>query len=139
MEVLPAEFAGYEPGDLGSHMLRKGATSWMSNGSTIAPPTDAIDHRGGWTQGPISAVYREQREGSDGFCGRCVAGLPMERAELSAVCPYFSPKKIREREGADSMKTTAYNVCFAGLSESLTPVANMCLASFTITKRRFDI
>ena len=34
-----------------------------------------------------------------------------------------------EREGADSMKTTAYNVCFAGLSESLTPVANMCLAS----------
>jgi hypothetical protein len=43
--------------DIGSHSARKGASTYVSSGSTAAPSSQAINLRGGWAMGGVHDTY----------------------------------------------------------------------------------
>ena len=43
--------------DIGVHSIRKGAATYVSSGSTCAPPQVATNIRAGWTMGPVQDTY----------------------------------------------------------------------------------
>ncbi|KAL7560043.1 hypothetical protein ACA910_000082 [Epithemia clementina (nom. ined.)] len=47
---------GYQPGDIGTHSIRKGSTTFLSSLPSGPPPT-ATCIRGGWTMGHVKVVY----------------------------------------------------------------------------------
>ena len=68
---------GVKPGDLGTHSLRKGASTFVSSGSTAGPSITSICLRCGWSIGGVQDRYIRYERCGDEFCGRCVAGLGM--------------------------------------------------------------
>ena len=44
---------GYDIDELGTHSIRKGATTYAYSGSTASPSSVAINSRGGWTLGSV--------------------------------------------------------------------------------------
>ncbi len=87
--------------DYGSHSMRKGATSYCSNGSIQCPPIVAINIRGGWSMGKIQDTYMRYESAGDMFVGRTACGLQPASREFCLLPPYFIndeliPEIIRE-------------------------------------------
>ena len=84
---------GYEIDDLGTHSIRKGASTYISSGTTAAPSAVAINIRGGWSMG-IHETYMLWEKAGDNYCGRVAAGLPVLSPKF-ACCPpdFIVPKK----------------------------------------------
>jgi hypothetical protein len=79
---------GFELRDLGTHSIRKGATSYL-NSLPGGPPAAAILIRGGWTMGNIQDRYVKYVEAGDQYVGRCIALNPILNVELAASPPFF--------------------------------------------------
>ena len=60
--------------DIGSHSIRKGTISYLSN-LPGGPQQAAICIRAGWTMGTVKDAYMRYMEAGDAFAGRCLAGL----------------------------------------------------------------
>ena len=56
---------GMLPTDIGTHSVKKGATSFCSGGSTVGPSGTAVKPRGGWTMGGIQDTYMRYERASD--------------------------------------------------------------------------
>ena len=87
---------GFKIEDVGVHSWRKGAHTHMNCGSTAGPSAAATCIRGGHSIGSTRDVYVCQEKASDEYCGRLLAGLPVERAEFAASYPDFKPIDLEE-------------------------------------------
>jgi len=74
--ALLKEF-GLEPKDLGTHSTRKGAITYVSNGTTSSPSASSIHIRAGWTMEGMFSVYAQYEKAGDQFTGRVLSGLPL--------------------------------------------------------------
>jgi hypothetical protein len=68
LEKHKGDLDGYEVEDIGTHSIRKGATTYASSGSTTSPSSDAINNQGGWTLGTVRDVLMFYEEA--GYLGR---------------------------------------------------------------------
>jgi hypothetical protein len=76
---------------LGSHSLRKGATTDI--GANPGTTDDrAINRRAGWSNGAINDTYHQYNSGQDRVLGRLTAGyLPEDLETFSTLPPHFMP------------------------------------------------
>ena len=87
-EEIRDEF-GMEVKDIGVHSLRKGAASFVSSGSTCAPPQVATNIRAGWTMGQIQDTYLRYESAGDQYVGCVVSGLPLCSPKFAVLPPQF--------------------------------------------------
>ena len=78
---------GCDVSEIGVHSIRKGAATYVSSGSTCAPPQVATNIRAGWTMGPIQDTYLRYESAGDQYVGRVVSGLPLSSAKFAALPP----------------------------------------------------
>jgi len=71
------------------HSIRKGASSYVSGGSTCAPPQVATNLRAGWSMGGVQDTYLRYEAAGDQYVGRVVSGLPISSPKFSALPPQF--------------------------------------------------
>jgi hypothetical protein len=82
---------GYEIDDIGVHSWRKGAHTFMNSGSTAGPSAAATCIRGGHTMGAVRDIYVLHEKAGDHYCGRILAGLPVNDAKFAVSHPDFVP------------------------------------------------
>ena len=80
---------GFEKGDLGIHSWRKGAHTYMNSGSTAGPSAAATCIRGGHTMGSVRDIYVLHEKAGDQYCGRILAGLPVNDHKFAISHPDF--------------------------------------------------
>lgn len=120
--VLELKRRGYTPDQFGTHSIRKGSAT---SGSTACPSVVSVARRAGWAMGTIGLIYLRYESAGDQFVGRTVTGLPLSDAGFASLPPFF-------RATTDDNKQfliDALQCCFPTLPESLTHVAEFCLAS----------
>ena len=81
------ETLGLQPGDIGAHSIRKGAATYLANGSTYAPSYSSICLRLGWSLG-VQGRYLHYNYAADAFCGRILAGLDHNSTSFSTLPPH---------------------------------------------------
>ncbi len=70
---------GFAPSDFGTHSIRKGASTFVTSGTTDAPSQASVNLRGGWTMTSVENTYFRFEKAGDQFVGRTVSGLPINR------------------------------------------------------------
>ena len=75
--------------DIRFHSIRKGAATYVSSGSTCAPPQVATNIRAGWTMGAIQDTYLRYESAGDQYVGQVVSGSPLSSAKFGALPPQF--------------------------------------------------
>ena len=75
--------AGKQEKDLGNHSIRKGASTYVSSGSTACPSASAIRIRGGWKQGGCMDRYIRYDDAGDQHVGRTITGLPVNNVDFA--------------------------------------------------------
>ena len=80
---------GLVPDDIGSHSIRKGAATFLANGSTSAPSYSSICIRLSWALG-VQGRYLHYNYAADAYCGRILAGLPQSSVLFSTLSPHSS-------------------------------------------------
>ena len=78
---------GCEITGIGVHSIRKGAATYVSSGSTCAPPQVATNIRAGWTMGAIQDTYLRYESAGDQYVGRVASGLPLSSAQFAVLPP----------------------------------------------------
>ncbi|RHY41911.1 hypothetical protein DYB26_009688 [Aphanomyces astaci] len=76
-------------GEIGIHSIRKGASTFVSAGSTVGPSFVSICLRCGWSLGSVFERYMHYERAGDQFVGRVVAGLPFNNAKFPVLPPHF--------------------------------------------------
>lgn len=116
--------------DIGTHSLRKGATTLLSSGTTGGPSSAAIQLRGGWSMpGSLGSYFKFERA-MDQFAGRVVVGLPEDDVEFALLPPHF--------EVVDDFIRSCTKLTFNNLPEELMYVAEFCLASLVFHEKWLD-
>lgn len=115
------ERRGIVIGDIGTHSIRKGASTYCTSGTTSAPNLIAVQLRGGWTIEGVQSVYMKYDQAGDCHVGRTVTGLPMTE-EFATLPPYFT-------DDANELVDSAIHVSFPFLPPELHRVAHFLLAS----------
>ncbi len=105
--------------DLGSHSVRKGATTFIS-GQPGGPSAMSICIRGGWSLGGVKDVYMTYQAEGDAYCGRMLSMLPIMQSTFAS-----SPPKL---ETSPDDNTTNNNTTLP-LSVAFDTVAH-CFPSF---------
>jgi hypothetical protein len=82
---------GYNLDDIGTHSIRKGATTYATSGTTAAPSSAAVNVRGGWTLGGQRDVYMLYERAGDEYVGRVLSGLDIMSASFGSNNPDFYP------------------------------------------------
>jgi hypothetical protein len=88
---------GYDISEIGVHSsIRKGATTYISSGTTAAPSSMSVNLRGGWSMGSaVRDVYMLYEKAGDQYIGRLTAGLPVLSEQFAVSNPAFIP--VQER------------------------------------------
>ena len=116
---------GFAPSDFGSHSIRKGASTFVSAGTTDAPPQISVILRGGWTLSKIEKTYFRFEKAGDQYVGRMVCGLPVHSVLFAMLPPMFQDATDEERSFIDEV----LRVCFPGVQNSMFGVLRQMLAS----------
>ena len=106
--------------DLGTHSMRKGAATYASSGSIMAPSAAAIHLRAGWKLGGVQDTYLRYESAGDMFVGRVVSGLPIHKPDFDVVGPFL--------QGEDNFSELV-RLCFIGIPDELVFIGTRCLAS----------
>jgi hypothetical protein len=90
---------GFEVSDIGTHSIRKGATTYLSS-QPGGPAPASICIRAGWTLGGVKDVYIKYEQSGDMFCGRSLSMMPLLQPQFGAAPPSFkhgglTPARIR--------------------------------------------
>jgi hypothetical protein len=88
---------GFEISKIGSHSIRKGASSYLTS-LPGGPPAAAIMLRGGWSMGNVKDRYFKYIEAGDQYCGRCLTVSPVLSANLAASPPFFDFEEHHQAE-----------------------------------------
>ncbi|KAL7559094.1 hypothetical protein ACA910_017507 [Epithemia clementina (nom. ined.)] len=115
---------GYQDGDLGTHSIRKGATTFISSLPGGTPPT-AICIRGGWTMGHVKDVYMRYATAGDEFVGQCLRLLPLLQTTFGISLPHFG-SWVGE---ALIQRAVSYQFPMVPRVEGFGKMCHMCLAS----------
>lgn len=109
--------------DIGTHSCRKGASTYVSSGSTAGPSIVAVCLRCGWKLGDVQDRYLRYERAGDQFVGRTVCGLPLCSTQFATLPPHFTALN-------DTVKD-AITTLFPYLSTipSMMPVLCLALAS----------
>jgi hypothetical protein len=108
--------------DIGTHSIRKGASTFACSGCTGGPDIGSVALRCGWKlQGVLDRYIRFEAAG-DQFVGRCVAGLPLDKKEFAILPPHFPDNVLLEVELAEMFPAYASD-------RNLYPVLRMGIAS----------
>lgn len=123
---------GFELNEIGTHSIRKGASSYLTS-LPGGPPAAASSLRGGWTMGNVKDRYFKYQEAGDQYVGRCLALLPMLSVDLATSPPFF------DIESADDEETIATIVqeqfpMFISIS-GFGRICRMCAASLIYHRR----
>ena len=122
--------------DLGSHSIRKGTISYLSN-LPGGPQQASICIRAGWTMGAVKDAYMRYMEAGDAFAGRCLAGLNLLSADFACSAPLFL-HQVQEGVGYDpSRLSNAMKIQLAGIHRlpSKLLFSHLCFASFLQHRR----
>jgi hypothetical protein len=79
---------GFEVSDIGTHSIRKGATTYLSS-QPGGPAPASICIRAGWTLGGVKDVYIKYEQSGDMFCGRSLSMMPLLQPQFGASPPSF--------------------------------------------------
>ena len=115
------ESRGIKSKDIGTHSVRKGASSFCSSGSTACPPSVAVNLRAGWAMGGVQDRYFRYEAAGDQYVGRTVSGLPLMQPQFAILPPCF-------KELTDLVDEVLIE-CFPNLPSSMKLVGEFCLAS----------
>ena len=104
--------------NLGAHSLRKGAVTYCSSGSTMAPSIIAICLRAGWSLKGVEDRYFRLENAMDQFLGRVVAGLDLMSGDFAILPPFFAHSNEADRAFILQSKSsvdvdTLFVSCFA--------------------------
>ena len=81
--------------EIGAHSIRKGAGTFISNGSTASPSYTSICIRMSWSLGNTKERYLFYNYASDAYCGRILAGLDQTSVSFALLPPHpLSPIPI---------------------------------------------
>jgi len=81
---------GVDPAEIGVHSIRKGAATYVMNGTTSSPSLAGLCNRAGWTMGKVKDTYLQYEAAQDQYIGRIICGLNVNSYTFSASPPYFS-------------------------------------------------
>ena len=111
-----------DPQSLGTHSMRKGASTYGASGSTACPPSAALQLRAGWTLPGVQGSYLRYEAAGDMYVGRTVSDLPIDKPEFAVLPPNF--------EGADAQAIKeALRLVFPTLLKSLNRIGEFAMAS----------
>ena len=79
---------GYEIDKIGTHSIRKGASTYLTS-LPGGPPAVAIMLRSGWSMGNVKDRYFRYMEAGDQYCGRCLSLHSVLSVELASSPPFF--------------------------------------------------
>ncbi|KAL7564755.1 hypothetical protein ACA910_010164 [Epithemia clementina (nom. ined.)] len=80
---------GYQPGDIGTHSICKGATTFVLS-LPGGPPLTAVCIQGRWIMGIVKDIYMQYALAGDEFVGHCLCLLPLLQAEFVVSPPHFA-------------------------------------------------
>jgi hypothetical protein len=75
--------------DVGTHSIRKGATTYAPSGSVASSSSVAINNCGGWTLGVVRDVYMLYEKAGDHYVGQILAGLSVLSSHFVVSEPKF--------------------------------------------------
>lgn len=107
--------------NIGTHSMRKGATTFCSSGSTACPSNSSICLRAGWSMPGVQNTYLRYQAAGDCYVGRVVSGLPLNSSKFATLPPHFP---VVTNEVAQAM-----TICFPFIANNMYSVALHCLAS----------
>lgn len=113
--------------DIGTHSIRKGASTYSTSGSTQCPGSTAVHLRAGWTLGGVQDRYLRYEGAGDQFVGRTVAGLNILSEDFAVLPPHF-------QSVYNDYIFDALNILMPGHAEYLPMGAEMALASVVYHK-----
>jgi hypothetical protein len=118
---------GFEVRNLGTHSIRKGASSYLTS-LPGGPSAAATSIRGGWSMGNVKDRYFKYFEAGDQFVGRCIALNPVLSESLASSPPFFSAAPGSED---DVWLTELCHFQFPALRliDGFGKLTRMCLAS----------
>ena len=89
---------GMPPKDFGTHSIRKGAVTFVSNGCTICPPIESICLRANWAIPGVMNRYIKYESSGDQFTGKFVSGCSRMSTKFSISPAYFGFNSCDEAE-----------------------------------------
>ncbi|KAF1788480.1 hypothetical protein GQ600_21790 [Phytophthora cactorum] len=94
------EIAGRLPSDYGSHLARKGFSTYVSGCCTGGPSSASVCLRAGWNLPGVCSLRSSRRSSGRRF----VAGLPYETPDFAILPPVFDTVDDNVRNGL--------NICY---------------------------
>ncbi|KAL7572574.1 hypothetical protein ACA910_000392 [Epithemia clementina (nom. ined.)] len=80
---------GYQPGDIGTHSIHKGATTFVLS-LPGGPPLTAVCIQGRWMMGSMKDIYMRYASVGDEFVSCCLCLSQLLQAEFGVSPPHFS-------------------------------------------------
>ena len=126
--------------DLGLHSWRKGASSYMTGSSTAGPNIVAVCLRCGWSLGDVLRSYLKYGNAADEYCGRTLAGLPINDKSFGVLPPHhLNGSNDNMKKALDKMwpnrktyQTGILKVCISSLVYHHETLSNMLPISHPI-------
>ena len=81
--------AGVDTNVTGSHSVRKGSSTYVASGCTVAPSMASICNRAGWKMGGTYNEYIKFDNAGDQHLGRVLAGLNPLSIDFSLTPAFF--------------------------------------------------
>ena len=126
--VVEVKNLGFNVSDLGTHSIRKGASSYLVS-LPGGPPAAATSLRGGWSMGDVKDRYWKYMEAGDEYVGRCLALMPVLSTGLASSPPYFSSSIDTEPDNSWIENVRLLQFPVVGLIDGFRLLSRMCLAS----------
>ena len=120
--VEELERRSVDPESLGTHSMRKGASTFCASGSTSCPSSAAVHLRAGWTLNGVQDTYIRYESAGDMYVGRTVSGLPIDSPDFAILPPYF-------KNASPMLIQNALKVVFPNLPTHLTRIGEFGMAS----------
>lgn len=98
-ESLQRDFRdlGIDVDSIGTHSLRKGASTFCTSGTTACPSVTAVHLRAGWSLGGVQDRYLRYEAAGDQYVGRTVTGLPSGSEDFALLPPRFIDRAVGSR------------------------------------------
>lgn len=123
---------GYNVEDLGTHSIRKGASTYLTS-LPGGPSVAATCIRGGWTMGHIKDRYFRYFDSGDQFVGRCLALLNIHSYEFACSPAFFDVANEKEDTSINDVCCVQFPVISKVLGFG--QICRMCLASLVYHRR----
>ena len=101
---------GIDTGEIGAHLCRKGASTYMTSGCVGGPMQQAANIRCGWRTGGVTDTYCRYEQAGDQYFGRVVVGLPLFLFRFGVLPPKFN-LDAEEEEILNSLIHTFFPTC----------------------------